>query len=88
MQSLINDPSVAKYRQLEIEEGAKIAQELLKDATNIDWVRGNLHMLKKLLQLPHLWSKGKSKELQEAASNMGKRDLKEWTSRYMRLFLE
>lgn len=86
MQSLINDPSVAKYRQYEIEEGAKIAEELLKDALNVDFVRGNLHMLKKLLHLPRKW--GKSKESKEAAQNMVARDLKEFHSKYMRLFLE
>ena len=86
MQSLITDPSVAKYRQFEIEEGAKITQELLKDALNVDFVRGNLHMLKKLLHLPRKWGKGK--ESKEAADNMVKRDLKEFHSKYMRLFLE
>ena len=86
MQSLINDPSVAKYRQLEIEEGAKLVEELLKDNLNVDFVRGNLHMLRKLLTLPRKWGKGK--ESKEAADNMVKRDLKEFHSKYMRLFLE
>ena len=45
-------------------------------------------MLKKLLQLPNKWGKGKSKETQEAATNMIKRDLKEFTVKYMKLFLE
>ena len=88
MQSLINNPDVAKYRQLELAEAATIVEELLKDSLNVDFVRGNLHMLKKLLHLPNKWSKGKSKETQEVARNMIKRDLKEFTSRYMRIFLE
>lgn len=86
MQSLINDPSVAKYRQYEIEEGAKLVEELLKDALNVDFVRGNLHMLKKLLTLPRKFAKGK--ESKEAADNMVARDLKEFTSKYMRIFLK
>lgn len=86
MQSLINDPSVAKYRQYEIEEGTKIAEELLKDGLNVDFVRGALFMLRKLLYLPHKWGKGK--ESKEAAQNMIKRDLKEFHAKYMRLFLE
>ena len=86
MQSLINDPSVAKYRQYEIEEGAKIAEELLKDSLNVDWVRGNLHMLKKLLQLPRKFAK--SKESQELADNIVKKDLKEFSIKYLRIFLE
>ena len=86
MQSLINNPDVSRYRQYEIEEGAKIVEELLKDSLNVDFVRGNLHMLKKLLTLPRKWGKGK--DSREAADNMVKRDLKEFTSKYMRLFLE
>jgi len=86
MQSLINDPSVAKYRQYEIEEGAKIVEELLKDNLNGDFVRGALFMLKKCLHLPIKW--GKSKETKEAACNMVARDLKEFHSKYMKLFLE
>ena len=86
MQSLINDPGVAKYRQYEIEEAVKIVEELLKDGLNVDFVRGALYMLKKLLHLPNRW--GKSKESKEAASNMVKRDLKEFHAKYMRLFLE
>ena len=88
MQSLINNPDVSKYRQYEIEEGAKIVEELLKDSLNVDFVRGALYMLKNLLHLPRQWSKGKSKESQEAARNMVARDLKEFHSKYMRLFLE
>ena len=86
MQSLINDPNVAKYRQLELAEAATIVEELLKDSLNVDFVRGNLHMLKKFLTLPRKWSKGK--ESKEAADNMVARDLKEFTAKYMRLFLE
>jgi len=86
MQSLINDPSVAKYRQYEIEEAAKITGELLKDSLNVDFVRGALFMLKKLLYLPKKWGKGKESE--EAAHNMVARDLKEFHSKHMRLFLE
>ena len=86
MQSLINDESVAKYRQLEIEEGANIAQELLKGNADPDYVKGAMFMLKKLLHLPHKW--GKSKESKEAAQNMVARDLKEFHSKWMKLFLE
>ena len=86
MQSLITDPSVAKYRQMEIAEGAKLVEELLKDSLNVDFVRGNLHMLKKLLQLPRKFAKGK--ESKEMADNMVKRDLKEFSAKYMRIFLE
>ena len=86
MQSLINNPDVSRYRQYEIEEGAKIVEELLKDNLNVDFVRGALYMLKKLLTLPRKWSKGK--ESREAADNMVKRDLKEFTAKYMKLFLE
>ena len=86
MQSLINDPSVAKYRQYEIEEGAKIFEELLKGSLDPNYVKGALYMLKKLLHLPYKW--GKSPETKEAARNMVVRDVKEFTSKYMRLFLE
>lgn len=86
MQSLINDESVAKYRQYEIEEGAKIAQELLKGGFDPQYIRGAMEMLKKLLHLPRKWGKGKESE--EAARNMVARDLKEFHSKYMRLFLE
>ena len=65
MQSLINDDSVVKYRQLEIEEGAKVAEELLKDNLNPDFVRGAMFMLKKCLHLPLKFAK--SKESKEAA---------------------
>ena len=85
-QSLINNPDVAKYRQLELAEAAKIVEELLKDSLNVDFVRGNLHMLKKLLTLPRKWGKGKDSK--EAADNMVKRDVKEFVSKYMRLFVE
>ena len=88
MQSLITDPSVAKYRQMEIAEGAKLVEELLKGNYDPQYIKGNLEMLKKLLTLPNKWSKGKSKESQEAARNMVARDLKEFHSKYMRLFLE
>ncbi len=88
MPSLINDPSIAKYRQQEIEEGAKIAEELLRGGHDPQYIKGAMEMLKKLLQLPNKWSKGKSKETQEAARNMIKRDLKEFTAKYMKLFLE
>ena len=86
MQSLINNPDVSKYRQYEIEEGAKIVEELLKDSLNVDFVRGNLHMLKKVLTLPRKFAKGK--EAKEQADNMVKKDLKEFTSKFMRIFLE
>ena len=86
MQSLINDDSVVRYRQCEIEEGAKVAEELLKDGLNPDFVRGAMFMLKKCLHLPLKFAK--SKESKEAASNMVARDLKEFHSKYMRLFLE
>ena len=85
-ESLITDPSVAKYRQMEIEEGAKVVEELLKDSLNVDFVRGALFMLKKLLTLPHKFAK--SKESKEMANNMIARDMKEFTSKYMRIFLE
>jgi len=86
MQSLINDPGVAKYRQAEIEEGAKIVEELLKDSLDPIYVKGALYMLKKLLHLPHKWGKGE--EAKEEARNMVARDLKEFHSKYIRLFLE
>ena len=86
MQSLITDPSVAKYRQMEIAEGAKLVEELLKGNYDPQYIKGSMEMLKKILHIPHSW--GTSKESKEAARNMIKRDLKEFTSRYMRLFLE
>ena len=86
MQSLITDPSVAKYRQMEIEEGAKFAEELLKGSFEPQYIKGAMEMLKKLLQLPRKW--GKSKESKEMANNMIARDMKEFTSKYMRIFLE
>lgn len=86
MQSLINDPGVAKYRQYEIEEAAKIAEELLRDNPDLAFVGGAMFMLKKLLQLPYKWGKGKESE--EAARNMVRRDVKEFTLKYMKLFLE
>ena len=84
-ESLINDPAVAKYRELEIAEGAKLVEELLKDSQEPLFIKGSLAMLRKLLQLPNRW--GKSKESKEAAQNMIKRDLKTFTAKYMRLFL-
>lgn len=86
MQSLINDPSVAKYRQMEIAEGAKIAEELLKGGFDPQYIRGAMEMLKKILTLPRKFAK--SKESKEAAQNMVARDLKEFHAKYMRLFLE
>ena len=86
MQSLINDPSVAKYRQYEIEEGARIVEELLKGGLDPQYIKGAMEMLKKLLYLPKKWGKGKESE--EAARIMVARDLKEFHSKYMRLFLE
>ena len=86
MQSLINDPSVAKYREFEIEEGAKVVEELLRGDFDPQYVKGNLYMLKKLLTMPLRF--GKSKETKEMAQMMVKRDLKEFTSKYMRIFLE
>lgn len=88
MQSLITDPGVAKYRQFELAEAAKIVEDLLKDNPNVFFIQGSLFMLRKLLHLPNKWSKDKSKETQEAARNMIKRDMKEFTNRYMRLFRE
>lgn len=86
MESLINDPSVAKYRQMEIYEGAKIAEDLLKRGFDPQYIRGAMEMLRKLLQIPHLW--GTSKEAKEAARMMIERDMKEFTAKYMKLFLE
>ena len=86
MQSLINDPSVAKYRQYEIEEGAKVVEELLKDKPDVVFCQGALFMLKKLLQLPQKFAK--SKESKESAQMMVKRDVKEFTVIYMKVFLE
>ena len=87
MQSLITDPGVAKYRQLELTEAIKIVEEIFKDNEHdINFVNGALFMLKKILHIPHLW--GTSKEAKEATRNMIARDLKEFHSRYMRLFLE
>ena len=87
MQSLINDPSIAKYRQLEIEEGTKIAEDLLrKDKPDVVFIQGALFMLKKCLHLPLKFAK--SKESKEMATNMVKKDLKEFTAHYMKLFLE
>ena len=86
MQSLINDPGVAKYRQYEIGEGAKFAEELLKGGLDPQYIKGALEMLKKLLYLPKKWGKGKESE--EAARNMVARDLKEFHSRYMKSSLE
>ena len=88
MEALMNDSGVAKYRQYEIEEGAKVVEELLKGNYDPQYIKGSMEMLKKLLHLPNKWSKGKSKETQEMARNMIMRDLKEFHSRYMRLFLE
>ena len=86
MQSLINDPSVQKYRQYEIEEGAKIAEELLKGGFEPQYIRGAMEMLRKVLHLPIKFAK--SKEAKEMASNILKKDLKEFTAHYMKLFLE
>ena len=86
MQSLITDPSVAKYRQMEIAEGAKLVEELLKGNYDSQYIKGSMEMLKKLLHLPRRWGKGK--ESKEATDNMVKRDLKEFTSKFMRIFLE
>ena len=87
MESLINDPSVAKYRQFEIEEGAKaVVEELLKDKPDVVFCQGALFMLKKLLTLPRKFAK--SKESKEMARNMVTRDVKEFTTKYMKLFLE
>ena len=86
MQSLINDPSVAKYRQMEIAEGAKVVEELLKDKPDVVFCQGALFMLKKLLTLPRKFAK--SKESKEMANNMIARDMKEFTVKYMKLFLE
>ena len=86
MQSLINNSDVARYRQYEIEEGAKIVEELLKGGLDPQYIKGAMEMLKKLLHLPIKWSK--SKETKEAARNMVARDVKEWHSKFMRLFLE
>ena len=85
-ESLINDPAVSKYRELEIAEGAKLVEELMKGNQEYLFIKGCLFMLKKLLQLPNRW--GKSKESKEVAQNMIKRDLKTFTAKYMRLFLE
>lgn len=87
MQSLLNDPGVARYRQYELEEAVKIVEELSKDTErNIDFITGAMYMLRKCLHMPIKW--GKSKESKEAARNMVAKDLKEFHSRYMRIFLE
>lgn len=86
MQSLINDPSVSKYRQYEIEEGAKIAEELLKGGFDPQYIKGAMEMLKKLLYLPLKFAK--SKEAKEQGRNIVARDLKDFTAKYMRIFLE
>ena len=86
MQSLITDPGVAKYRQYEIEQGAKVVEELLRGDFDPQYVKGALFMLKKLLQSPLKYAK--SKETKDLAQMMIKRDLKEFQSKFMRLFLE
>jgi hypothetical protein len=86
VQALINDPGVAKYRQYEIEEASRIVEELLKDKPDVAFIHGALFLLKKLLQMPRKFAK--SKESQEMANNMIKRDMKDFTSKYMHLFLE
>lgn len=84
MQSLINDPAVAKYRELEIAEAAKIVKEM--ESKNLDFVNGAMYLLRKLLHLPYTW--GTSKESKEAAQMMVKRDVKTFTTKYMKLFIE
>ncbi len=80
------DENIAKYRLWEIYEGAKLVEELLKGNLDPAFVKGGLFILKKILHLPNFFAK--SKESKEMATNMVKKDLKEFHSKYLRLFLE
>ena len=80
------DENIARYRLWEIYEAVKIVEGLTKGDANLDYVTGALYMLKKILHLPLKW--GTTDTSKEIANNMVKRDVKEFTAKYMRIFLE
>lgn len=86
MQDLIFDKNIARYRQEEIEEGAKIASDIFKANMEPAFIKGAMHILKKILHLPQQFAK--TKEAKETADNMVAKDLKEFHSRFVRLFVE
>jgi len=84
---LLIDKKFSRYRQLEIEEGAKIASDLFKSNVEPKYIHGAMDMLKKILQLPVKFAYT-NEEAKERAQTIVEKDIKAFEVKFMRGFLE
>ena len=85
LQELLFDNDFSKYRKMEIEEGVKIANDLMKGNFGPDYAKGALTMLKRILMLPK--GLAKTDKAQNQAAALIERDLAEFNGSLVKVFV-
>jgi hypothetical protein len=88
MAKLIFNEDLIEYRALEMMEGAKILRLLEKEKVSVEYYRGAMAMLKKIIELPRTLADKKDESQLESADNLIKRGLLEFEKQLMRKSLE
>lgn len=73
MSRIIFNQDLVEYRVLEMLEGAKVLQELEKGNCNLDYYKGAMAMLKKIIEIPKTQVDRKDKDQIELANDLMKR---------------
>ena len=88
MAKLIFNEDLTEYRTLEMMEGAKILKLLEQDKVSVDYYRGAMAMLKKIIELPRTLADKKDEGQIEIANNLIKRGFAEFEKQLMRKALD
>ena len=85
-QDLIFSDKFSDYRKAELNEAGKMIEDLFKDSIDPVYVKGALDMLRRIITIPVKFAG--SKEAEEMASIMIKKDFNEFKARFIRSFLD
>jgi dissimilatory sulfite reductase (desulfoviridin) alpha/beta subunit len=88
MAKLIFNEDLTEYRALEMMEGAKILRLLEQEKVPVEYYRGAMAMLKKIIELPRTLADKKDEGQIEIANDLIKRGLAEFEKQLMRKSLD
>ena len=85
-QDLIFSDKFSDYRKAEFDEAVKMVGDLFKESADPVYIKGALDMLKRVITIPVKFAG--SKEAEEMASIMIKKDFNEFKAKFIRSFLD
>lgn len=85
---LFNDPEFEKYRVKEIEEGVHFLSDIVQNRESMEYFRGSMAMLKRIINLPISMIPPENKSQQEQAKVLKSKAFDLFEAKMIRKFVQ